>query len=1148
MSQPAFSADDYLLVATNVQAFMVGAGAEQLYDLAAIPRTQEDFAKWHFDANHFLPFATEKLPPLQAGVHLHWTLPTAFLHAVHGGAKASEQPLLPNRWLVLRVWHAPSQRTFSSKAWIVESDYVAADQNAKGSPFPFFEGTPPKELNGSRLGYVGRAVDATAWKEEHPQYRFELKSTGWGDPSFAGYYPACRSVLGFWDAMEGVADGSLLTYLVMGWYSDPAQDLLRRSPFKERLKDPPKRTLCHGGVIALAWQGDKQRYPAAVGAATRRVAIGGSAAEALSALVAPDNPELQQVLCAFQHDQADQVSERYQFGDLLHRHAFSAAPGGKRWTLEPVDRTADAQTLQPPLSPNVQDLLKKLNDAQQALDRHVRELDSLRARVFACWVAWGSKQKGVQRNRPARDVMKPVETELQTAKAARRDREVEVERCKTAVNAALLAEHTGMRVAESTMPPFLQPKDPFVVLDGEQLSRIQEAGSAPGGKSPGDAISRGRLAKDVLTGVRQSGDTFLAKDCFTVSIANALALDEAARLLVFELLLLSPSCAELLDPTGKRLERGLFQRLQESLDQTAHASGVTVEWLGQRPDDVAATLWTGRNTWRPLYLMWQADWAPAYAPEASASPHGRALAGWKINPDESASDLTSNTKFPPPDLDVSLQGATIISALSGGQLTANLRRFAETAWPGARLSNLNRIDETKIVGQSLGGLNELLLRQALGLFVPPLDPVWDVIERVPQSSVPVPKKLFPVRVGALKIVNLWIIDAFGQTRKVLDSSNLPAEPPKVIASSALAPPTRDYHVAFSPRLVQPARLNFDCQPADKIGTSPVCGWIVANFLDKSFIVFSANGEPLGALESVLPALGEKTISSKVTFKWRPIPGSTLEIRGIANEWLRNFLNLATSFSADEGQAFLELVDLVLRKTDARLPPEDAAMTVLLGRPLALVRASIALELQGLPAGYWNTAQTTWKFETEGLEKLQVPVRLGSMRIQADGLVGYLTANNEQSFFACQQAIRRLSNSSRIQYDKEVTLAASDNPVSLILLLDASAKVHAATGILPRSVLELPAEVSKQATLLEEVYFSAAPVLDDSAATGAQPTLPRPSDAFGQWSWSTRPATGWHEIRPADDRARFVDQLRLTEGWLKLRLRRTGGSTATGNPN
>ena len=42
----------------------------------------------------------------------------------------------------------------------------------------------------------------------------------------------------------------------------------------------------------------------------KRVAIGASAAEALSALIAPDNPDLQQVLCAFQHEQAEQVAAR----------------------------------------------------------------------------------------------------------------------------------------------------------------------------------------------------------------------------------------------------------------------------------------------------------------------------------------------------------------------------------------------------------------------------------------------------------------------------------------------------------------------------------------------------------------------------------------------------------------------------------------------------------------------------------------------------------------------------------------------------------------------------------------------------------------------------------------------------------------------
>src|SRR5207342_2037635 len=144
-----------------------------------------------------------------------------------------------------------------------------------------------------------------------------------------------------------------------------------------------------------------------------------------------------------------------------------------------------------------------------------------------------------------------------------------------------------------------------------------------------------------------------------------------------------------------------------------------------------------------------------------------------------------------------------------------------------------------------------------------------------------------------------------------------------------------------------------------------------NFLEKSFAIFTAGGEPLGALESVLLALGEKTTETKVKFNWRPIPGSALAISAIGNERLRRFVDLVSKFTADEGQAFLELIDLVLRKTAGRVPPEDPAMAVLLGRPLAVVYASLALELNGLPAGYWKT-DGVWKFETEGFEKLRIP--------------------------------------------------------------------------------------------------------------------------------------------------------------------------------
>ena len=92
-----------------------------------------------------------------------------------------------------------------------------------------------------------------------------------------------------------------------------------------------------------------------------------------------------------------------------------------------------------------------------------------------------------------------------------------------------------------------------------------------------------------------------------------------------------------------------------------------------------------------------------------------------------------------------------------------------------------------------------------------------------------------------------------------------------------------------------------------------------------------------------------------------------------------------------------------------------------------------------------------------------------------------------------------------------------------------------------------------ASLIEEFYVGVAPVLGERTRTSAsQPTMPRPSDAFGQWSWATRPditANTWREIRPADDRARFTDGLALTEGWLRAETlaktrRNRGRSRAT----
>jgi hypothetical protein len=154
---------DYLLVPTNVQGFVVGRPGEQVYDLAPVPRTEDDVAKWYVQSKYGFSFENKKLPSLKPGIHLHWALPAALMHSRHQGAGEPEQPCIPNRWLVLRMWHADGKKDISSKAWVVESDFVSKDDEFGGTPFLVMGAGSPGGPNEVHCRYVGRTVALESW-------------------------------------------------------------------------------------------------------------------------------------------------------------------------------------------------------------------------------------------------------------------------------------------------------------------------------------------------------------------------------------------------------------------------------------------------------------------------------------------------------------------------------------------------------------------------------------------------------------------------------------------------------------------------------------------------------------------------------------------------------------------------------------------------------------------------------------------------------------------------------------------------------------------------------------------------------------------------------------------------------------------------
>ena len=350
--------------------------------------------------------------------------------------------------------------------------------------------------------------------------------------------------------------------------------------------------------------------------------------------------------------------------------------------------------------------------------------------------------------------------------------------------------------------------------------------------------------------------------------------------------------------------------------------------------------------------------------------------------------------------------------------------------------------------------------------------------------------------------------------------------------------------------------------------SPICGWVVLNRFDQNLVLYAANGRPVGILQRRFAA------ASQTQFYWVAVPGASgadAEVSGMRNSHLRDFANFVLALDFAGGGRFAELVNQAVEATERRVPEDNPMISVLIGRPLALVRAELCLETDGLPAFdqklSWiakdedgspsldEILQTSLKtrtapppnrfMKTGGVEKVQWPVRLGDRRSTNDGLVGFFKGEpptrrdapglNSHPFYASwgfdfgNVAYAGLRPVQDLELDCERRLEVT-------LLMDPQARVHVTAGFLPKIALELSTSQAKGAKQIREVFFQAAPVL----GTPTTPYVPKPSDDYGQWSWTYRPhVTGWAEdpnmVTAAQLAGPAVGWPTLTEGWLKLKL-------------
>ncbi|NET60947.1 MAG: hypothetical protein F6K47_33890, partial [Symploca sp. SIO2E6] len=208
---------------------------------------------------------------LRPGVHLHWSLPDGLTVGTYPqDVNSREQPTfpaVPNRWLVQRAYHGILQ-----KQWLVESDFLydpdyweeKPDDQTRNElkrylvayPIPIAAtGEPPFRYLGRQIE-LGTDKTKLATGEYLANYLEDLRDRGidisdypnnltvlgYGEPTFAAFYPNSCSVFGLHDADFGTTPPPPgVWYEVYGWYERTgSSESLRDDPLYQLTKDIPQ--------------------------------------------------------------------------------------------------------------------------------------------------------------------------------------------------------------------------------------------------------------------------------------------------------------------------------------------------------------------------------------------------------------------------------------------------------------------------------------------------------------------------------------------------------------------------------------------------------------------------------------------------------------------------------------------------------------------------------------------------------------------------------------------------------------------------------------------------------------------------------------------------------------------------------------------
>ncbi len=1076
---------------------------------------------------------------LERGVHLHFILPDVFLNN-RGDGKEGFLPA-PNRWIITRKR--------DGQQWMVESDFLSKEQSGTGEILSIQPNTIlPTQTKGNDVGYIFKGKDGQTFDQPFmymgrklnvsdgdfidndstgPQYwpyfyEKPLTSAAFGIKDFAVYYPNCKSVFGFFDK-EGQATDE---YTVYAYFKVDYTDLkvldkelnadnenadgIRELPIGKKAgdtvngvelqQDGPAPTELEdniSGGYTIAFKGETSIADGEKGDiekenVTINMGMGKSLEQAFFALVGDrmDEVNAEKIADLLEFAQMGLIDTDLEdpyavYFDKRQQDYFDYDEAGIKWELalekgdgtpNPTPTRQDKESTTDDIYyqllkrskyksslSTISDLLTQINELQFSYDNTIRLIDSFRYRIYATWY-----KVLYLADRP--DKFSDVFENYLYNGLCSKIKEFEAK-------AGLLNLDQG---------------------DVDTATFLDNMTQKP---------SKG-LAKDVKAKAVQ---LFKQVDALNAAVKSDIQLSKQGLKINFSIKL---------NPNGR--------------------------WYVPEEPSLAVQL-DGTSTFNPIYIQWEAKMQSSRRFKNSTTgvlkdtKYHSDLVGNVFHMHRDQSDLVPD-KGLSLDSPHSYQGLTMLSKHVGSVAKQQLKEVWDGLGDDAKVEDENgnsiykyldkaikEIENHKYYGQRMNGFNEALIMKERDFELPVfsgymiqggngsyVDEVREIIQKANDGRPNQNYQFEPFRSGLMTVTHLYLIDSFGRFTKDIIARNRLIYAKDMKAD--LTGTDMANHAFLHPRILQPLRLDTyflgqDDKPIrDNIPVrNPICGWIIANNLDHTLLIYKQDG----TLEGIL---GKDT--NKILFK-----GPFMDVKNvddIENKVMRTFVNGFTSKGTD-AFSYFDTMHKVINQSLEYINPENIShhlqYALLANRPIALIRKS--MDLKTVDALKANQSQDALDDEislfengndkglTQEYEKILFPIQVGRNDYHEDGVIGYWKHIMPQDDFyaVCaklsedhHESVKMMGTENEIPLDWFPSQSLESAASFLTMLVDPIAGIHTVTRLSPNKRDDIPPIYYKDAIANLQVTFNISPVITPKDKLH----VPLMKDADFYWEWWNKP--------------------------------------------